>query len=322
MGIACSTLGYSRPEDMLRDADTAMYKAKANGKACYEIFAPQMHTRAVEALTVENELRRALDNGEIKPYYQPIVSLDTGEVVGFEALARWIHADRGLISPADFIPLAEESGLIVPLGLSIMDQACRQAVQWQDEFDKPDLAISVNLSGKQFKVAGLIADIRDILSDTKLQPGALKVEITESMVINDTVAAIVMLKQLRRIGIQIAIDDFGTGYSSLSYLHRFPFDILKIDRSFISRMAKSRESRGIVKAIVMLAAELRKNVIAEGLEKTEEHRMLRAIGCQYGQGYLFSRPVDATSAGQLINVFRPTFDMNLTHTDQSVQLVG
>ena len=304
MGIAYSTLDYTCPEDVLRDADTAMYKAKANGKARHEIFASHMHAWALNALTVENELRHALENGEIEPYYQPIVSLDDGEVVGFEALARWVHPSRGLISPADFIPLAEESELIVPLGLSMMEQACRQTAEWQNELGRSDLSISVNLSGKQFKEAELVNDIRNILRKTKLRPDALKVEITETMVIDDMFGAVEMLKQLRRMGVQVSIDDFGTGYSSLNYLHKFPFDILKVDRSFVNRMSRNTESRGIVKAIVLLARELGKEVIAEGVQTTDQQRLLGMIGCHYGQGYLFSRPVNAELAGQLIQVKR------------------
>ena len=322
MGIACSTLDYERPEEVLRDADTAMYRAKAKGKACYEIFVRQMHTRAVEALTVESELRRALDNGEIKPHFQPIVSLGTGEIIGFEALARWVHADRGLISPADFIPLAEETGLVVPMGLSILEQACRQAAEWQAKFDRPELSISVNLSGKQFKQHGLIGEIEDILRDANLEPSSLKIEITETMVIDNIAAAIVMLKKLRRIGVQISIDDFGTGYSSLSYLHRFPFHILKIDRCFISRMLKNKESLGIVKAIVTLATELRKEIIAEGVEEEEQRQILTAIGCQYAQGYLFSKPLDGAAAGKLLEVFVEDYDLEQSFAAHTAQLIG
>ena len=300
MGIAYSSHGYERPEDILRDADTAMYKAKSNGKARHEVFNTQMHTRAVEALTLENELRRALDNGEIEPFYQSIIALDSGRIVGFEALARWLHPERGLISPADFIPLAEETGLIVPIGLTILDQACADIAHWQAALDIPTLTISVNLSGKQFKQASLLNDIKEILFKTSLQPNCLKMEITETIVMEDTAVAIEMLKQLKRIGMQISLDDFGTGYSSLSYLHRFPFDIIKIDRSFVSRMTMDRESRGIVKTITALAAELGKSVIAEGIEKEEHQQLLAAMGCSYGQGYLFSKPVDADSAVELL----------------------
>ena len=305
MGIAYSMQEYDRPEDILRDADTAMYKAKANGKARHEVFDSQMHTRAVQALTLENELRRALEKGEIKPYFQPIVALKTGKVVGFEALARWIHPQRGLVSPADFIPLAEETGLIVPVGFSILKESCRQIVEWQKKYNLPELSISVNLSGKQFKQATLIEEIKEILFETELHPSFLKMEITETMVMENTVTAIEMLKQLKGIGVHISIDDFGTGYSSLSYLHRFPFDTIKIDRSFVSRMMQDRESLGIVETITALAIKLNKSVIAEGIEKKEHQRLLNEVGCQYGQGYLFSKPIDAVSAEQLIKSDSP-----------------
>lgn len=305
MGIAYSMQGYERLEDILRDADTAMYKAKANGKARHEVFDSQMHTRAIQALTVENELRRALDKGEIVPYFQPVVELKTGKIVGFEALARWNHPERGLVSPADFIPLAEETGLIVPVGFSMLRQACKEIVKWQKKHKLPELSISVNLSGKQFKQATLIEEIKEILFETKLSAYCLKLEITETIVMENTAVTIEMLKQLKSIGVQISIDDFGTGYSSLSYLHRFPFDVLKIDRSFVSRMTMDRESFGIVKTITTLAAELEKSVIAEGVEKIEHQRMLSEIGCQYGQGYLFSKPLDALSAEKLLGVDSP-----------------
>jgi EAL domain-containing protein (putative c-di-GMP-specific phosphodiesterase class I) len=309
MGIAFSAQGYDRPEDILRDADAAMYKAKTAGKARHELFDVKMHTRALQALTVENELREALEHGEIRPYYQPIVSLVTGEIVGFEALARWFHPERGLISPADFIPLAEDSGLIVPIGQLILKQACEQTAEWQSRFDRPELSISVNLSAKQFRQSLLISEVREILHESGLRNGTLKLEVTETMVIEDLVAAVEMLSQLRKLGVQISIDDFGTGYSSLSYLHRFAFDFLKIDRSFISRMTKDKESLGIVKTITTLANELSKSVIAEGVETIQQRRILSLIGCQYAQGFLFSRAVDADEAGDLIEMGQDWVDV-------------
>lgn len=310
MGIACSTQKYDKPEDILRDADTAMYKAKAAGKARHELFDANMHTRAVQALTVENDLRRALENGDIQPHYQAIVSLSSGEIVGFEALARWIHLDRGLISPADFVPLAEECGLIVSIGKSMLLQACEQTSIWRKQYDLPDLTMSVNLSGKQFKQQNLISEIKSVLKKTDFDPMNLKLEITESIVIEDIVSAVEMLNQIKKLGIQISIDDFGTGYSSLSYLHRFPFDALKIDRSFVARMTKDRESLGIVKTISTLADELEKVVIAEGVETEEQWRILNDFGCKYGQGYYFSKPVDAVSAGALLSSPRRWAGMN------------
>jgi diguanylate cyclase (GGDEF)-like protein/PAS domain S-box-containing protein len=301
LGISCSWHGFERAEDILRNADTAMYKAKANGKARHEVFDHAMHTRAIEALTLENELRRAIERDEVKPYYQPVVSLRTGEIVGFEALARWVHPQRGLISPADFIPLAEETGLIVPVGYSILKEACRQTAIWQLAFDRPGFSVSVNLSVKQFTDEAFESEIKKILSETGLDPKTLKLEITESIVMDNN-AAIATIKRLKALGIQISIDDFGTGYSSLSYLHRFPFDVIKIDRTFTSRMATDRESLSIVKTITALALELGKSVIAEGVEEEEHQRILSEIGCQYGQGYLYSKPIDSASANALLSV--------------------
>ncbi len=323
MGIAYSTQNYERPEDILRDADTAMYKAKANGKARHEVFNSQMHTRAVAALTLENELRRALEKGEIQPFYQPIVALETGKIIGFEALARWIHPERGLVSPADFIPLAEETGLIAQLGYSILNQGCRQMANWQKRLNMQDLSISVNLSGKQFKQSALVSEIKEILFETELHPHYLKLEITETIVMDNTAVAIEMLKQLKGVGVQISIDDFGTGYSSLSYLHRFPFDFLKIDRSFVNRMTMDKESLGIVKTIIALASELGKPVIAEGIETKEQQNMLQNFKCQYAQGYLFSKPVDARSAEELLknNLSRVSPNFNLSDKSQ-LEIVG
>ncbi|MGH9945876.1 MAG: putative bifunctional diguanylate cyclase/phosphodiesterase [Pyrinomonadaceae bacterium] len=300
MGIACSTQNYERPEDVLRDADTAMYKAKSAGKARHELFDSHMHTRAVQALTVENELRHALQIGDILPYYQAIVSLRSGETVGFEALARWIHLERGLVPPADFVPLAEECGLIVPIGQSILMQACQQGSMWCGQFTDRELTICVNLSAKQFRQTSLISDVEHVLNETNFNPRFLKLEITETMVIEDIVSAVEMLKHLKKLGVQIAIDDFGTGYSSLSYLHRFPFDALKIDRSFVKRMTKDRESRGIVKTITTLAHELDKVVIAEGVETTEQRQILTDFGCELGQGFLFSKPINADAASEIL----------------------
>ncbi len=301
IGISFSAMKYDCPEDILRDADTAMYRAKANGKARHEIFDLGMHTRAVEALRLENDLRQAIEKGDVYPHYQPIVSLQTGAVTGFEALARWQHPERGLISPDDFIPLAEETGLIIPLGTAILKTACRQLHEWQQIFDteKP-LTMSVNLSGKQFAQKDLVEDIRKIIRDAQINPNCIRLEITESVVMGDAVAAIEMLKQLKSIGVQLSIDDFGTGYSSLSYLHRFPFDILKIDRSFVSRMSTDKDSRGIVKTIVALAAELGKDVIAEGVETAEHRTMLNGFSCEHGQGYLFSKPLDPHDAKEFL----------------------
>ncbi|MEP6922830.1 MAG: EAL domain-containing protein [Pyrinomonadaceae bacterium] len=301
IGIAYSRTGYEKPEDILRDADTAMYKAKANGKARHELFNISMHTHAIEALELENELRVAVERGEIFPCFQPIVLLKTGEITGFEALARWNNPRRGIISPADFIPLAEETGLIIPLGLSMLRQSCQQVYKWQQKFIKEQpLTVSVNLSGKQFRQADLVEQIEIILHETNFNPNNLRLEITESVVMENAASTSDMLKQLKSIGVQLSIDDFGTGYSSLSYLHSFPFDILKVDRSFVTHMAIDKESRSIVKTIVTLAAELDKVVVAEGVEFEEHRTLLTDLSCEYGQGFLFSKPLDAVNAERLL----------------------
>lgn len=318
IGIALSTIGYDRPEDLLRDADTVMYRAKALGKARHEVFDKAMHAQAVTLLELENDLRRVVDRllaevsfevssvkkyQELQLYYQPIVSIETGTFTGFEALLRWNHLERGLISPDEFIPLAEETGLIIPIGYWVMREACRQMQVWQQEFPKnPPLMISVNLSGKQFSRPDLIEQIQQILRETGLSAYSLKLEITESILMENAESAAEMLLQLRALGVQLYIDDFGTGYSSLSYLHRFPVDALKIDRSFISRMGTNGENSEIIQTVMTLARNLNIDVVAEGVETAEQLTQLRAMGCKHGQGqgYFFSKPVDSETAQALI----------------------
>jgi diguanylate cyclase (GGDEF)-like protein len=296
IGIAMSSTGYDHPEAMLRDADTAMYRAKAQGKACYEVFHKGMHTRAVYLLQMENDLRRALDREELQVYYQPIVSLENGQLAGFEALLRWQHPERGFISPVDFISLAEDTGLIVPIGMWILKRACRQLAKWQ--WQSPanrQLFMSVNLSSKQLAQSALVDQIRDTLEETHVDPRHLKLEITESAVMENAETAAQLMRRLKALGVQLSIDDFGTGYSSLGYLHRFPVDILKVDRSFIGRIGEAAENIEIVRTIVSLAENMGMQVVAEGVETLSQLRQLRRLNCQYGQGYLFSRPVDAAS---------------------------
>jgi EAL domain-containing protein (putative c-di-GMP-specific phosphodiesterase class I) len=298
IGIAFSQTGYQTPEDMLRDADTAMYRAKSNGKARYEVFDVKMHAHAVEALTLERELRHAIDHGEIQVYYQPIVSLADSRLAGFEALARWDHPRRGFISPADFIPIAEETGMIVTLGLHVLRTACQQLRIWQAH--DPTLGISVNVSGRQFADSGFVDRARRILEDTEVSPSSLRLEVTESVIMDKAEIAADALKALKSLGVQLSIDDFGTGYSSLSYLHKFPFDILKIDQSFVSRMCLDQDSKAIAETILILARKLNKRAVAEGIEDEEQLAELRKLGCDFGQGYYFSRPVPAAEAEQLV----------------------
>ena len=311
IGIATSSAGYDHPENMLRDADTAMYRAKAQGKACYEVFDKGMHARAVYLLQMENDLRRALDREEFCVYYQPIVSLDNGQLSGFEALIRWQHPDRGFINPEDFIPFAEETGMIVPIGMWILKRACQQLCQWQ--WNSPanrSLFMSVNLSGKQVAQTDLVSNIREILEETHVDARYLKLEITESAVMANAESAAQLLKRLKELGVQLSIDDFGTGYSSLGYLHRFPVDTIKIDRSFIGRIGEATEDIEIVRTIVSLAENMGMDVVAEGIETLGQLVKLRALKCQYGQGYLFSRPIDAEAVTAWISR-KPDWQTNL-----------
>ncbi len=301
IGIASSSTGYDRPEDLLRDADTAMYRAKALGKARYEVFDTAMRERAVERLQLETDLRRALEREEFRVYYQLIVSLDDGRISGCEALLRWQHPTKGIISPSEFIPVAEETGLIVPIGRWVLREACRQVHAWQRRFrSKSPLTISVNFSSKQFMQPELVDQMKQILTSTGLEPHTLKLEITESLIMENPEAARALLLQLKALNIQLGIDDFGTGYSSLSYLHRFPIDRLKIDRSFVSRLGVDKENSEIVRTIVTLAHNLGVDVIAEGVETKEQLALLRALKCKYGQGFLFSPAVDGQTAEGLI----------------------
>jgi diguanylate cyclase (GGDEF)-like protein len=301
IGIALSSPNYKEAEDLIRDADTAMYRAKEAGKARYQIFNSAMHTRAVTLLRLETDLRRAIENDELCLYYQPIVSVSNGQLYGFEALVRWHHPERGVVLPTDFIALAEETGLILPLGLNVLREACRQLRVWQQHsLSARDLIMSVNLSGKQIMQADLVERIAEVLRESELKPWHLKLEVTESVVMDNPEAAAITLAKLRALGVRLSIDDFGTGYSSLSYLNRFPLDILKIDRSFISTMNQSDENLQIVKTIVTLAGNLGLEVIAEGVETEEQLNQLRLLKCQYAQGFLFSKPMDAEQADLFI----------------------
>jgi diguanylate cyclase (GGDEF)-like protein/PAS domain S-box-containing protein len=298
IGIALSATGYNRPEELLRDADTAMYRAKAAGKATHQIFDQGMHSRAVAQLQMETSLRRAVERHEFCLYYQPTVSLKTGRLSGFEALLRWQHPERGLILPNEFIPHVEETGLIVPIGKWVFEEACKQLQIWQKEF-QPYLTISVNLSGKQFQQQELVENVRQCLREIELTQNTLMLEITESVLMERPESMTLTLEKLRSLGVQLHIDDFGTGYSSLSYLHRFPINALKIDHSFVSRMGID-ENLEIVRTIMNLARNLGMEVIAEGVETKEQVAQLKALSCDYAQGFYFSRPVESRLAQRLI----------------------
>jgi diguanylate cyclase (GGDEF)-like protein/PAS domain S-box-containing protein len=303
IGIAYSSTGYQKPEELLRDADTAMYQAKSRGKACYALFDPSMHSHAIRQLQIENDLRRALERDEFFLVYQPIVSLETNQLVGFEALARWQHPERGLVNPGEFISVAEETGLILPLGAWVITEACRQLREWQERLPSPagrSLMMSLNLSGKQLMQDNIVEYVERILAQQGLDPHCLKLEITESVVMENIEVAMRKLEQLRSLGVKLSIDDFGTGYSSLSYLHRLSTDTLKIDRSFVQNMAQNNENAEIVRTIITLAKTLHMDVTAEGIETVDQLEMLRALGCECGQGYLFAKPMEADAAFQLL----------------------
>jgi predicted signal transduction protein with EAL and GGDEF domain len=301
IGITLSTTGYESAETILRDADTAMYRAKQNGKARYELFDKQMHADAFAMLRLESDLRRALDRDELVVFYQPIVSLKDEKISGFEALVRWQHPQRGLIPPADFIPIAEDTGLIIDIGQKVLREACRQMREWQCEgLVDTSVTMSVNLSNKQFTSLKLEQQVARILEQTDLDPNCLNLEVTETVVTENAESACVTLRQLRALGIHLSIDDFGTGYSSLSYLHRFPVNTLKIDRSFISNMAAGNENSAIVRTIIALADNLGMAVVAEGIETEAQREELSASGCEFAQGFLFARPAVASAIEELL----------------------
>ena len=301
VGITYPSSTCTRAEDLLREADTAMYEAKSQGRSCCRVFDPSMQQRVSARLELENQLRRAVDRGEFVLHYQSIVELETSRVVGFEALVRWQHPERGLISPVEFIPLAEETGLIVPMGRWVLREACRQMAQWKSQPGCPvPLTISVNVSTRQFSHVDLAEEIVAVLDQTQLAPRDLNIEVTESAIMDNPIEGAKQLAKLRDCGVTIGIDDFGTGYSSLASLHRLPLDLLKIDRSFINKMVQSPENSAIVRTILTLARSLNLHVVAEGIENEEQHRRLAAMGCQYGQGFYFSRPLAADQASELL----------------------
>lgn len=302
IGIALSKdSNYTKPENMLRDADIAMYRAKANGKAQHQLFNQTMHEQANHRLQLETELRYALKNEEFCLYFQPIINLQTDRIKGFESLVRWQHPTRGIVSPLEFIPVAEETGLIIPLGLWILHQSCLQLRQWQTEYKfNPSLTMSVNLSCKQFLQKDLVEQVIKIMNETGIETNSLRLEITESYLMEDSETAITIMNRLRAAGTKLSIDDFGTGYSSLSYLHQLPINYLKIDRSFVSQTHVKPENREIVRTIISLAKNLNLEVIAEGIETIEQANYLKSLNCNYGQGYLYAKPVDAQQAGDLI----------------------
>lgn len=300
VGIAMSTGGYAHPEEMIRDADTAMHRAKQRGRGKMEVFDRAMQGLMLRALKMEQEMRRALAAHEFVPYYQPIVDLKTGQIAAFEALVRWLQPDGTLVSPAEFIPLAEEIGLINEIGKQMLENSAKQIAAWRVLFPDLVLRVSVNLSGKQFNQTDLVEQIDAAIANAGIESDRLEVEITESILMDNTEPIIAMLEALRARGIQILMDDFGTGYSSLSYLHRFPSNVLKIDGSFVQKVNEDRFSREIVRAIILLSRNLGIAVIAEGVETPGQLAALREMGCDFAQGYLVAKPLPAHLATELI----------------------
>jgi diguanylate cyclase (GGDEF)-like protein/PAS domain S-box-containing protein len=300
IGIA-SGASYEKAEDILRDSDTAMYRAKEMGRARYEVFDTELHARAVIRLQMETDLRRALERKEFRVHYQPIVTMETRRVVSFEALVRWQHPQKGLIPPGDFLPLAEETGLIIPIDLWVLREACRQTKAWQEKYPyDPPLRVSVNLSSKQFLQQGLLEQVKDALRATGLEPASLTLEITESAIMEDIRQVTALVERLKDLKVQLYLDDFGTGYSSLSYLHRFPVDTLKIHHSFVGRLGLGGDQGELVKTITELARNLKMGVIAEGVETHQQLEQLRQLRCQQVQGFLFARPLDAEAAEAIL----------------------
>lgn len=301
IGIALGDAAHGDPESLVRNADVAMYRAKSGGKARHVVFNASMHHDGLLRLTLENDLRHALERNELIVYYQPIVNLESGELAGVEALARWQHPERGLLAPVEFISIAEETGLIVPIGGWVLEQACRQIMAWRSEFpDQSALMVNVNLSPRQFQEPHLVETISRALRESGLAPAWLKLEITEGVIMRDVESAIKTLWQLKEIGVQLAIDDFGMGYSSLSYLKQLPLDILKIDRTFVHGIGHNAEDTAIVRAIIAMAKSLNLSIVGEGIETAEQASLLQEWDCERGQGFFFSRPVAADDLSALL----------------------
>jgi len=301
VGVALGEGGASDAGTLLRAAETAMSRARLSGRV--QVFRPEMHTDAVSALRLDADLRHALEREELRVFYQPIVGLADGRVRGFEALVRWEHPERGLVPPAEFIPIAEDTDLILPIGEWVLGEAAEQLRAWRDRYPDHPLAMGVNLSVRQFRPA-LVDEVRAVLERSGVDPEWLKLEVTESVVMGDANDAISVLNELKELGVKLQVDDFGTGYSSLSYLHRLPIDILKIDRSFIMAMPQGSKHTSIVRAIIALAATLGLETTAEGIDDPEQAERLREMGCTHGQGYLWSPPLPPHEAEALITSLR------------------
>jgi diguanylate cyclase (GGDEF)-like protein len=324
VGLAFAHAGGGRgdADTLLRDADVAMYRAKHGGKGRYVVFEENMHVEAVKKLEIETDLRHAIEHRELRVYFQPIMQLQAPGFREMEALVRWQHPTRGLLPPSEFIAIAEESGLIIPLGRYVLEEACQQVARWQREFPaEPPLQISVNLSPRQFDDPNLVADVAAALSGAHIGAASLKLEVTEGLIMRDTAKSIETLRKLKDFGVTIAVDDFGTGYSSLSYLRKLPLDVLKIDRSFVQGIGTSAEDDAIVRAVISMAQSLGLSVTAEGIETDEQARLLQEWACQAGQGYLFSRPLPADEFTALFRARSPNSLRNESAGDFTAELL-
>lgn len=301
IGIVTSVADYTHPEEVLRDADIAMYRAKASGKARFEIFDIKMRSHAFSRLEIEQDLRSALENGEFQLYYQPILSMRSNELVSLEALIRWVHPTRGLLLPGEFLPIAEESGLILPIEKWVLHEACSQLRQWHEKYPSlQNVSINVNVSNRQFAQSNFVDGVMKTLAATGLSSKFLKLEITESVLISNYTAANEVFTKLRNSGVQLEIDDFGSGYSALGYLQRFPISAIKIDKSFVDEIGKSRRGTELIRAIISMARELGMEAIAEGIETDEQLDRLKELSCHLGQGFLLSKPLDKNAAEKIL----------------------
>jgi diguanylate cyclase (GGDEF)-like protein len=324
IGLAGFDPDYKKPEDILRDADIAMHHAKEKGLEV-AVFDKDLRSRFLESVSIEQDLRYAIDRNELSMFYQPLISLKNGEIVGFEALLRWQHSKRGFVPPVKFIPIAEDSGLIIPITEWILKDTSRQLALWQKitpEFKK--LIVSVNISGKHLAVEGLVEQVAKTLEVTKIRPSTLKLEITESTAMENVDRSADILNRLKELGVQLSIDDFGTGFSSLSQLHRLPFDTLKIDRSFVNNVGENGENSEILQTIISLAKNLKMKVIAEGIETESQLALLRNLGCDYGQGYLLAKPMPREEMEKLLYQkqfwFPESFSAGYAH--ESTEIIG
>jgi len=300
IGIRITQTPADTAEDLIRDADMAMYQAKGLGRDCFAEFNAVARDKIQHRLQTKSDLHRALERDELRVYYQPIVRIDSGRLSGFEALVRWQHPERGLVMPDDFIPVAEETGMIVPLGAWVMEESCRQLTSWKLA-GLQNVTMAVNLSARQLQVPEFVATMSDLLERTGVEPADVCLEVTESMLMEDADASAACLEKLKRLGVHVAIDDFGTGYSSLSYLRRLRVDFVKIDRSFVAHLGSESEATAIVTAVVHLARSLGLKTVAEGVETAEQILQLQLLGCDLGQGYYWSRPLPAAELGAWID---------------------